>query len=148
MRAGVVRVIDGQRTAQAQAQLVELGVRDIGLDGVRGVGRGAGQAPEPSQLCGRCGSGVIAISPDGVVWPCVFSRWLSVGNVLDDDLATIVNGPAMTDVRARLDDEFRRRMPVMRCVPDMRDPQCGPSCSPACRPAGNCRPAGGCIPWY
>lgn len=91
VRAGVIDLGGGQRANAAQAELAALGVTDIGYDRLRQVGRGVrDQEASIEQLCGRCGDGVVAISPDGAVWPCVFSRWLPVGNVLDQDLVEIL----------------------------------------------------------
>ncbi len=149
LRAGVIEMHQGQRSAAAVTELTGLGVDEVGVDRLRGVGRGARvHQPDLSELCGRCASGVIAISPDGEVWPCVFARWLPVGNVLDSDLVDILAGPAVKRVRSALQAGFDLTPPATPCVPTMCDPQCGPSCSPACRPAGDCRPAGGCVPWY
>jgi MoaA/NifB/PqqE/SkfB family radical SAM enzyme len=96
LRAGVIDVsssdfIGRQRVHAAQAELSSLGVSQVGIDGVRGVGRGANASPSPDQLCGRCGDGAVAISPTGEVWPCVFARWISLGNILDTDLPTILS---------------------------------------------------------
>lgn len=156
VRAGVLDLAAGQRSEQAQQELVSLGVDEIGTDTLRKVGRGAGsRAPSASQLCGSCTSGVIAISPQGTVWPCVFARWMPLGNVLDHELADILTGPDAQAAHAELDAEFVAR--VQRetpCVPRMCDPQCGPSCGPACNPScwptktGPCRPKGGCVPNY
>jgi MoaA/NifB/PqqE/SkfB family radical SAM enzyme len=100
VRAGVVGVRARQRTSAARQELLALGVRDIGTDHLRQVGRGIRtQSADVSQLCGRCASGVIAISPDGAVWPCVFSRWLPVGNVLESALADILSGPEAERIR-------------------------------------------------
>jgi hypothetical protein len=52
---------------------------------------------------------VAAISPDGAVWPCVFSRWLPVGNVLDDTLAAILAGTEAERVRCELAEAFAGR---------------------------------------
>ena len=83
------------------------------------------------------------------VWPCVFSRWLPVGNVRTASLAEIVSGPRVTEVRDQLAARFE---PIqVPCVPNMCDPQCGPRCSPACGPQGGgspCAPRGGCRPNY
>jgi hypothetical protein len=100
LRAGVIDVssadfIGRQRTHAARDELARLGVSSVGIDRVRGVGRGVGRganaSPRPDQLCGRCGHGAVAISPTGEVWPCVFARWISLGNILDTDLATILS---------------------------------------------------------
>jgi len=101
--------------------------------------------PSEAQLCGNCAQGVAAISADGWVWPCVFARWLPVGNVLGASVAEIWNGATMTATANRLAERFAADRP---CVPDMCDPQCGPSCSPACMPSRNCRPTQTCAPNY
>ncbi|MGH3569402.1 MAG: radical SAM/SPASM domain-containing protein [Pseudonocardia sp.] len=85
LRAGVIDMGGGQRAKQAQAELAGLGVQAVGYDRLRQVGRGVrDQQASTAQLCGRCSDGVAAVSPDGAVWPCVFSRWLPVGNVLEE----------------------------------------------------------------
>lgn len=147
LRVGVVDLADGQRSDQAVAELRELGVADIGTDRLREVGRGIReQDASLDQLCGHCGDGKVAISPAGEVWPCVFSRWMPVGNAREHALADILTGPQMTATEQQLTSHFGVRQAP--CVPNMCDPQCGPSCSPACSPAGNCRPSGACAPDY
>lgn len=145
IRVGIVDILDDQRVEQAHSALVELGVTEIGYDRLRGVGRGThGSSRDASQLCGQCAHGNLAVSFTGQVWPCVFARWLPVGDVLTMPLREVVFGQQLARVSAGLDTEFAGRP----CVPNMCDPQCGPSCSPACRPAGNCRPVGRCAPDY
>lgn len=93
LRVGVVDVMDGQRVSQASRQLTALGVTDIGTDRLRQVGRGVRtQDADVSQLCGNCARGKVAVSPTGEVWPCVFARWMPVGNVRAASLAEIVAG--------------------------------------------------------
>ncbi|GAA3561383.1 hypothetical protein GCM10022222_51440 [Amycolatopsis ultiminotia] len=149
VRAGIIDIGGDQRAREAGAQLVDLGVPMVGYDRLREVGRGV-RADQRSlaQLCGRCGTGTAAIGPDGSVWPCVFSRWLPIGNVHDTALHTILTGDTAANVQATLRAEFDTRPAARACVPNMCNPQCGPSCSPACRPAGNCGPAGACAPDY
>ncbi|WP_237720018.1 hypothetical protein [Streptomyces xiaopingdaonensis] len=54
LRVGIVRVLEGQRIAQAWRQLEALGVTRISLDHARPFGRAAdGQQPNCSELCGR-----------------------------------------------------------------------------------------------
>lgn len=134
LRVGVIDLGGGQRTEAAQVELVNLGVPAVGHDRLRQVGRGVrDQQPGTAQLCGRCGDGVAAISPNGDVWPCVFSRWLPIGNVLDVELAEIVSSPLADVVRASLDQVFRRSAST-------DDAQaCQPNCSPVCDPI-NCGP--------
>lgn len=147
LRVGLIDIHQGRGIDRAHAELVAMGVRDIEIDRVRNVGRGArDNRPDMEQLCGGCGQRQVAVAPDGAVWPCVFARWMTVGNVRRASLPEIIGGTAMTDARRHLDVHFRRRVPSTPCVPNMCDPQCGPSCSPACRPQSNCRPVGACVP--
>ncbi|MFI1013401.1 radical SAM protein [Streptomyces sp. NPDC020965] len=159
LRAGVIDVREGQRVSAAQRELEMLGVREIGTDRLRRVGRGVrASTPDTSQLCGHCASGVIAISPDGSVWPCVFSRWLPVGNVRDAALADILSSPEAQRVREELMADFAAREVTAEGgkpkPPPPCDPKCGPACGPACNPscwptgAGPCTPKGGCQPNY
>lgn len=152
LRVGVIDVEDGQRVDQAVAELTAVGVGgEIRVDRLRQVGRGVrDQGADLSQLCGRCGDGQIAIAADGAVWPCVFSRWLPVGNVRHEALFDVLASARMTETRATLVEHFSaRRVDMKPC-----DPQCGPACGPACNPscwptgAGPCRPNGGCQPNY
>ena len=153
LRVGLVDVQDGQRVTQARAELEALGVTEIGTDHLRRVGRGSQQSqPSIDQLCGHCARGKVAVSPNGDVWPCVFARWMPVGNVQQSTLIEILNSPAMTTATAMLDSHFP--VPETPCVPRMCDPQCGPNCGPACNPScwphgtGPCGPKGGCVPNY
>lgn len=150
LRVGLIDVEDGQRVREAEAELRRLGVEDIGVDHLRQVGRGVrDQQPDLAQLCGHCGDNQVAVAPDGSVWPCVFSRWLLVGNVRQTALADVLAGPTMIDTAATLTEHFAARPTARPC-----DPKCGPSCSPACRPqcwptgSGPCKPKGGCQPNY
>ncbi|WP_306369013.1 radical SAM protein [Nocardiopsis sp. CC223A] len=145
LRAGVIGVLESQRSDRARAQLGALNLGEVRYDDLRGVGRGAsaGTEPDTSVLCGRCAHGNLVVAPDGQVWPCVFTRWLPVGNVREQSLGEIMAGDRMVAVVGRLQVDFR----TIPCVPNMCDPQCGPSCSPACTPTG-CTPTGGCAPDY
>lgn len=145
LRVGIIGMSDEQRTAQAHQILSDLGVTEIGVDRLRQVGRGIrDRQASTAELCGNCGDGVAAVGPDGNVWPCVFSRWLSCGNVLNTSLIDVLNSDAFTAALG----ELRATMPQLKCAPDMCNPQCGPSCSPACNPKGDCRPKGNCAPSY
>jgi hypothetical protein len=149
LRVGIIGVGDDQRTTPARRMLEDLGVTDIGFDKLRQVGRGVrDREVSAAELCGHCGDGVIAIGPDSNVWPCVFSRWLSCGNVREKTLSDILS--SSTTVAALRD--LQAAMPQAPCVPKMCDPQCGPNCSPACvptcNPKGPCGPRGGCAPNY
>ncbi|HZU16261.1 MAG TPA: radical SAM protein [Candidatus Dormibacteraeota bacterium] len=146
VRVGVVEVLPGQEMAETVAELEELGVSEIRVDRVRRVGRGAGSAvPDLDQLCGHCGEGKLAISPEGEVWPCVFSRWLRLGNVRESSLAEVYlqAKPARRRLAVAFADRVRGSSlgqpcdpdrlcaPTKRCDPDDGNP--GPVCVPHLR---------------
>jgi MoaA/NifB/PqqE/SkfB family radical SAM enzyme len=129
LRVGLVAISDVQRVDEARRELESLGVTAIRTDRERPFGRGAhGQNPDASHLCGRCGAGRAAIGPTGEVSPCVFSGWMSVGNIHDAPLGTILAGAAMEEANA-----------VIRSVP--RSGPCEPDeeCSPG-TPGSGCNP--------
>ncbi len=49
-------------------------------------------------LCGACANGNAAITPSGDVYPCVFSRWLPIGNINERSLAEVLHGDLMESV--------------------------------------------------
>jgi MoaA/NifB/PqqE/SkfB family radical SAM enzyme len=149
VRAGLVRVDAQQRIGPAIDQLTGLGIERIGVDDVRGVGRGAaGRSPDVSALCGRCASGRLAIVPSGAAYPCVFGRWpaLQVGNALTQSLEEIISGPQFASTRGVLQAEFdgRPSSSTTACSPDGDNP-CAPHdrCGPdrVCGPDTVCGPA-------
>lgn len=101
LRVGVIDFGLEQRSSAARVELQALGVRDVSFDRLRQIGRGgrrvdrATGSPGRDQLCGRCGHGAVAISSSGEVWPCVFARWISLGNILDTGLAEILAGETL-----------------------------------------------------
>lgn len=126
IRASIVEVLDGQRIEAARAELESLGVTRIRIDRKRAIGNGAHElTPETAELCGRCGQGKAAISPDGEVWPCVMGRFLVAGNVREDTLTTVLSGQRW--------DEILKKIPATTAV-------CDPDCNPA-SDGGDCSPA-------
>jgi MoaA/NifB/PqqE/SkfB family radical SAM enzyme len=151
LRVGLIDLVDGQHVDRARAELAALGVTEFGVDRLRQVGRGVReQQTGVSQLCGHCARGKVAIATNGDVWPCVFSRWIPVGNVRQQALAEIVTGRAMNDAAQQIAVGMKNKLGCdpLCCPSTMCDPQCSPSCSPSCRPANNCRPSGNCAPRY
>jgi MoaA/NifB/PqqE/SkfB family radical SAM enzyme len=160
LRVGLVEVRPGQRVGRAQAELAKLGVSSVSVDRLRQIGRGMrDETSNVTQLCGACARGVVAISPNGEVWPCVFARWMPLGNVREAALAKILTSSAMGEAKMRIAAGIAmknsRHPPSVRtpcdprcCPNNMCDPQCSPSCSPSCSPAGNCIPVGNCAPYY
>ena len=87
------------------------------------------------------------MSPAGDVWPCVFSRWMPVGNVRTESLADIITGPVMRAAQAELQRGFGVRL-AQKCGPET---QCKPAkdeeCQPNCPPGYHADPAK-CWPYY
>lgn len=138
LRASVVDVLESQRVDATMAELTALGVTNITVDRMRGVGRGLRDASSDiDQLCGHCADGRLAVSPSGEVWPCIMSRWLPVGNVLETPLMKI---HALADgVRRELAKAFADRSNP--CIPGGTAP-CAPSvtCGPYIKPSPDGNP--------
>lgn len=128
--AGIVDTGDYEQADRARRDLEALGVTRIRVDQARPFGRAAhGRPPEPSGLCGRCGTGRAAVGPDGQVSPCPMSAMLGVGNVHTAELADILGGAAMTEATTA----------IRAAVPAVTD----------CDPDGECSPGygdSGCSP--
>jgi MoaA/NifB/PqqE/SkfB family radical SAM enzyme len=155
LRVGVIDLGEEQRWRQAVAELEALGVTAIGRDRLRQVGRGVRDArPDTDQLCGNCANSVTAISPTGGVWPCVFTRWMSSGNVLERSMAEILDG-GLRESRSQLTARFKVHNQIeasnLRCSPNCEPIDCGLRCGPmvpACGPK-ECSPASQfCSPNY
>lgn len=131
LRAGIVEVLDGQRTAAAEAELRALGVEKIQIDRTRKVGRAAGDTttlPSVTELCGRCFTRRAAIGPDGDVYGCILSRFMPAGNVRTRRLADIVHSDQWAQLMARVP------APGRACPPDDAG-DCDPANTEACDPA-------------
>ena len=140
LRVGVIA--SGEGIDLARRDLEDLGVTRVGVDHVRPFGRGADeQAPDPANLCGRCGSGRAAVSPTGEVSPCVFSDWMGVGSVKDTPLATILGGAAMREANTSIRNAVRRTSgDPDSCYPNAPEP-CSPIDPDPCRPDDvECKP--------
>lgn len=137
LRVGVTEIDEAQRVDEVFSELRRLGVTAVGYDRLRQVGRGVrDQAAAVDQLCGHCANEVLAISPDGEVWPCVFSRWLPVGNVLSTPLEKILAGTTIARVRADLRASFSANAHRSSCNPTRTGggQNCGPTpCGPETR---------------
>lgn len=146
LRVGVIGVRRGQNVGRAVRELKSLGVSNIGIDYLREVGRGQReQIQDMTQLCGQCASGVLAVGPDGAVWPCVFSRWLPVGNLARQSLKEVVHGEDLRVTQKALANSFNSRShdyDLNHCPPDCDPCRCGPlRCDP-----GRCQPFWRCVP--
>jgi len=103
LRVGLIEVErDPAQLRRARRFLKNLGVNSIDTDRVRGIGRGRQLVPgaRPSaELCGACWQGKLSVGADGGAYPCVFSRFAPVGNVLDEELPSILAGGALQAFR-------------------------------------------------
>lgn len=143
LQVGIVEVFEGQRTAQAREELLDLGVRTVNVDRVRSVGRGQVHVPSTKDLCGRCADGRAAIMTDGTVTPCVLGRFLQTGNAKTDGLAAVFNGKRWADTAASIP---RRSAPTAGCTPaDSND--CDPANTEACDPAYQDERSRGTMKW-
>jgi MoaA/NifB/PqqE/SkfB family radical SAM enzyme len=165
LRAGIIGMLDDQNVQAATAELEALGVVEVGVDHLRQVGRGVRDRDATvAELCGNCGDGVLAIGPDGAIWPCVFTRWMPVGNVQDSSIAEVLAGQALAQRTAELQDAFGAQPSGCNpncnptCAPHRCEPTCAPSCTPAsCNPTCSpkcgpscspCAPDGRCWPYF
>jgi radical SAM protein with 4Fe4S-binding SPASM domain len=151
IRVGMVEMRPDQQIEETKQYLQDLGVQHIGIDQVRSVGRGSayGMESHPEDaLCGACARGKAAVMPNGDVYPCVFSRWLRIGNIHhEQSLREIVSGSAMQLTRDHLNSHFQHRF-GHRCIPQCDPHTCDPNCEPGeCAPdAPDCDPTRLCIP--
>lgn len=128
IRAGV---IDFGHVQEAVSDLKSMGVKKVSTDRVRRIGRGGDGTPAPTELCGRCGQDVAAVSADGDVSPCIFSRWLRVGNVRQTPLAEILASPELAAALATIPPRAKTCDPA-DCDPNTECPPGFPpsSCDP------------------
>ncbi|QXJ25853.1 radical SAM protein [Actinomadura graeca] len=132
VRAGIVEVLDGQRTAQARAMLAAMGVQHVGSDRVRPFGRAApAGGHDPGELCGHCGRGNAVVLASGSLAPCPMSRWMAHGDVRTSPLAGL------------LEETWRRARDQIAPA----HAGCGPhdGCQPPCEPQ-KCDPDIPCTP--
>lgn len=147
LRVGLIAVRAGQRVEQARAELTALGVTNIGTDRLRQIGRGArDQLSDTSQLCGRCARGRVAISGNGDVWPCVFARWMPLGNVHESTLTEVLAGPKMEKACHELMRGASRK-DEEKCSPESKSGPAQSDCQPDCPPGYHSDPKK-CWPYY
>jgi MoaA/NifB/PqqE/SkfB family radical SAM enzyme len=143
LRVGMVHMREDQNIIGTKIMLANLGVKKIGVDRARGVGRGIQLRHEDpvSALCGKCTDNKCVITASGAVYNCIMSRSFPVGTVLEQDIADILNGPTMQVTTTMLRDAFATRPGSRGCDPDELDcdPECDPTAFPDCDP--DCCPA-------
>jgi MoaA/NifB/PqqE/SkfB family radical SAM enzyme len=72
------------------------------------------------------GQDVAAVSADGDVSPCVFTRWLTAGNVRHTPLADILTSPQMTAALATIPPREHVCDPNLECRPGFPPSSCDP----------------------
>lgn len=112
LRAGVVLtpVNDGEGELEKTIEyLNELGIPEVRHDNVHGVGRARDflVQNEYEALCGKCWMGKLAIDSQGYVHPCVMSRFITLGNVLEQGLGEILSNPELMKFRKKIYQDFR-----------------------------------------
>jgi MoaA/NifB/PqqE/SkfB family radical SAM enzyme len=138
-RAGVIAMdANIKEVEETKTFLAELGIESVGSDRVRGIGRGNNLLPgvlPMDELCGSCWKAKLAVDADGNAFPCVFSKFLPLGNIREG-LAPIVECASLRDFRNTLKNRMITAAP---CYPDGCDPAtCYPAsrpCSPECAPS-------------
>lgn len=103
--------------------------------------------PDTSQLCGGCARGKVAIISNGDVWPCVFARWMHVGNVHESTLAEILAGRIIADARNMLDRVAASKEDKEKCGPESKCYPAEDDCQPHCPPGYHADPKK-CWPYY
>lgn len=140
IRVGVIEMEANAGEYDATREfLASLGANHVGVDRLRGVGRGTPHRLPTSpdrELCGRCWAGKLCVSADAAVYPCVFARHLPLGDVRDG-LAPILASRLLADFRSDIRAMSRA---LSNCQPRECEPT-GGECRPDyCNPDFCCSP--------
>lgn len=152
-RAAIILIDQDPATVgRTKRFLSDLGVGHVNYGEVRQFGRGErllARTAELAGLCGHCWAGKLCIAPDGEAYPCVMARQWSVGNVLSTQLAEIVDGEALGDMRRTIFDavwapkmsaaserlrSIAQCPPKVDCAPVSGAPDCAPEVQPESEP--------------
>ncbi len=162
LRVGIIEMAENEGQLERTTRFLGgLGVTDIGVDHLRGVGRGdlrkaSHDGEKTDQLCGQCWKGKLCVTSSGNAFPCVFARQTMLGNVKRQPLADVVTGATLGAFRRDLREIEMQRAerngihancyPNDPCRPQLCQPdlQCspqGPHCEPdRCQPGLRCSP--------
>jgi MoaA/NifB/PqqE/SkfB family radical SAM enzyme len=155
LRVGVIQTNGNEQNISSTVSfLEELGVRQIGIDRQRKIGRGqigsdleASGEERYSELCGQCWKQRLCITASGDVYPCVFSRATLLGSA-KDSLKSLCESTKLEVFKQRLRLAERQKNLSSQCYPDA---PCSPQvCSPQldCQPNRFCTPDAQCQPHY
>ena len=107
--------LNASRVDRTTEFLRGLGVKHVGVDRLRLIGRGTGDAtisvdrePPLTELCGHCWEGSVSVSADGNVSPCIMSRAWPVGSVRERSLSDICGSLELHQLRSRIYEEVWR----------------------------------------
>lgn len=162
IRVGVVIMPDNHEHLDRTLELLKsIGVTNIGVDRIRGIGRAeaiSSNASQYNELCGACWKGKLCVSADGKVFPCVFSKFRPVGHI-NDGIDNILAGADLLEFRTRMYQSVSKFLSMsdsqlvsvptssnqssQPCWPDYNCPPCGPNqpCRPqTCHPEVPCNP--------
>jgi len=165
VRAAIIDVgLNSSSVADTQSFLQRLGVTSIGIDRLRGIGRGARHSSSElllHELCGRCWEGKLCVTSSGAIYPCVFSRFTQVGS-FSEGLAAVLDGAKLLTFRSALQSQILAGIhsdtgpdPTVKSWPAVgpSSPECRPGtpaekCDPDFEPPGGCDPSHTCQPRY
>ena len=148
LRAGIIVMSQNENQLEETWHFLEnLGIKHIGTDHIRNVGRANESGVcNMDELCGSCSENILSIGPDGLVAPCNMSKNWSVGSVLLSNLDEIVVSEKLLNVRQQIKDHVRiQGAPHAICNPKTCPPY--PSCCPSTQICNPCAP-NGCSPCY
>lgn len=140
LRVGIIAMpINEQDVPHSVDFLIDLGVpkNSIGVDRVRGVGRGQSFIQESNldALCGSCWKGNLCVSCDGSVFPCVFARDQVIGNVQTQRVESMLNSNHLWSFRRSIFNIYTDRLNTQgACNPWECPPDQMPCVPRQCRP--------------
>ncbi|MBI5223569.1 radical SAM protein [Candidatus Micrarchaeota archaeon] len=109
IRVGIIVMqLNSNDIKKAVTYLKNLGVLSVGIDWVRGIGRGNTLSQSKSPLdnfCSACCQNKLCIDSSGQVFPCIFARFCQVGHV-SEGLKKILEGKLLQDFRRSMYDEI------------------------------------------
>jgi len=151
LRGNIIVMQQNEKTVKDTiSYLQKLNVRYVGLDRVRGVGRGKNATTRGGmdELCNNCWRGNLAISSEGISYPCIMSREFPVGNIRQMSLMDILDGSSLQEFRSlsytkylrekhRLNENGNDRLAISdNCSPDGCRPDVDLPPSVCCKPDG------------
>ena len=171
IRVGIIEMKENSGHAlKAKRFLENIGVSQIKIDSQRGVGRGMRSVHllnPMAELCGECWKGKLCVTSSGKAYPCVFSRFVDLGDV-KNGIHSITSNNGLSSFRASYrefclkqglsdcfvmesisvgsdkDSSFSSNtlddLSLNPCIPNR---VCAPACQPTCSP---CPPVSFCAP--